>query len=484
MRIQSKSTWPTDRATLFLMVMILCMGTASKVHGQHSYLSQFYPEVADTDTLLLNDFYTVSYSLSDCLPHWAIYLNSPSRLSGTFPRNDSFRSDSRITTCNTEGNKYRGSGYDRGHLVPAAAMRISEKAMSDCFLMTNISPQSPSLNRGAWRELEEWSRVISEQKQDSIVVLVGHGREFDLLEGYGPVPQKYFMVLIHPRKKKVIGFLLPNEARVLGEMEGFIMTIDEIERYAGFNLFASWPVEERKKLSEEVDWEFWGLSSPRDNEVTVQALVIGNDEYQSYPLQKASIDATKVGEAILSLGGSVEYGINVSGDSLKRMIQSFYGRSDDFDWNIFYNAGHGTQGELGMTMYGIDDDDAVAQVSLDYFLRPFALRSDEGSPQVAAFIDACRTGPGGIGAEQPAFVKVQFSTQGNQAAFDSEFKSVYARILAERLTENPPITLDSFLTGVTVRVYEETARLQMPQKHFGDLIGDRSLSEQHPYKKN
>ena len=484
MRIQSTITWPTDRATLFLMVMILCLGTASKVHGQHSYLSQFYPEVPDTDTLLLNDFYTVSYSLSDCLPHWAIYFNSPSRLSGTFPRIGSFRSDSRITTCNTKGIKYRGSGFDRGHLVPAESMRFSENAMSDCFLMTNVSPQTPNLNRGAWRELEQWSRDITELKKDSIVVLVGHGREFDLLEGYGPIPQKYFMVLIHPRMKKVIGLLLPNIPKVELSIEACVMTIDKIERYAGFKLFAAWPAEDREKLYEETDWKFWGLSSPRDNEVTVQALVIGNDEYQSYPLQKASIDATKVGEAILSLGGSVEYGINVSGDSLKRMIQSFYGRSDEFDWNIFYYAGHGTQGDLGMTMYGIDDDDSVAQVPLDYLLRPFALRSDEGCPQVAAFIDACRTGLGAIGAEQPAFVKVQFSTQGNQAAFDSEFNGAYARILAERLKENPPITLDNFLTGVTVRVYEETAHLQLPQKHFGDLIGNRSLTQQHPYKKN
>ncbi len=43
---------------------------------------------------------------------------------------------------------YKGCGYDRGHLTPAANHVSGEKGMADTFLLSNVSPQSPSFNRG------------------------------------------------------------------------------------------------------------------------------------------------------------------------------------------------------------------------------------------------------------------------------------------------------------------------------------------------
>lgn len=39
---------------------------------------------------------------------------------------------------------YVGSGYDRGHLVPAADLKQSQKAMDESFYLTNIRFQFSS----------------------------------------------------------------------------------------------------------------------------------------------------------------------------------------------------------------------------------------------------------------------------------------------------------------------------------------------------
>ncbi len=50
---------------------------------------------------------------------------------------------------------YKGYGYDRGHLAPAANHVLNSKRMADTFLLSNVSPQLPSFNRGYWKKLEK-----------------------------------------------------------------------------------------------------------------------------------------------------------------------------------------------------------------------------------------------------------------------------------------------------------------------------------------
>ena len=74
-------------------------------------------------------------------------------------RKDDFRADPNLPHLNqVESNDYRKSGYDRGHMCPAADMKWSTEAMSDCFYMSNICPQVPALNQKWWEHLERACR--------------------------------------------------------------------------------------------------------------------------------------------------------------------------------------------------------------------------------------------------------------------------------------------------------------------------------------
>lgn len=72
-----------------------------------------------------------------------------------------FRTDPRLGPDAVRSSDYGRSGYHRGHMVPAADRSSSLAAMQETFIMTNVCPQLPALNTGAWKRLENYERVCA-----------------------------------------------------------------------------------------------------------------------------------------------------------------------------------------------------------------------------------------------------------------------------------------------------------------------------------
>lgn len=73
-----------------------------------------------------------------------------------------FRQDVTVRPCfRQRPNDYKHSGYDRGHLVPAADLKSSQAWTDESFLLSNVCPQHPRLNRTFWRKLESWTRSLT-----------------------------------------------------------------------------------------------------------------------------------------------------------------------------------------------------------------------------------------------------------------------------------------------------------------------------------
>lgn len=73
-------------------------------------------------------------------------------------RSFEFVSDSRVPIPRALSSDYTGTGFDRGHMCPAADRSASVSAMRATFIMTNVCPQVPALNRGEWKRAEEQAR--------------------------------------------------------------------------------------------------------------------------------------------------------------------------------------------------------------------------------------------------------------------------------------------------------------------------------------
>ena len=113
---------------------------------------------------------------------------------GSATRLNQFHSDERIGT-KPNPTQYASTGYDKGHMAPAGDSSNAVE-MYQTFLMTNMTPQKPTLNREAWRMLEEHTRTLfSQSKGDMYVINVAVYNGNNKMNGI-PVPSGYWKIVI------------------------------------------------------------------------------------------------------------------------------------------------------------------------------------------------------------------------------------------------------------------------------------------------
>ena len=123
--------------------------------------------------LLVKEFFVICHDMEQEIPEWVTYHLTRENLQGTTQRTDDFRPDPELAPGErAELVDYRNSGYDRGHMAPAADFKRSQEAMSETFLLSNMAPQRPSLNRGIWERLEREVRSLADA-HGSIWVFTG-----------------------------------------------------------------------------------------------------------------------------------------------------------------------------------------------------------------------------------------------------------------------------------------------------------------------
>lgn len=119
-----------------------------------SQCDQFFPngkEILVPNTkVLCNSFFVTVYDEKNVANVFSSELAQPRN--DKVKRTNDFRADKRVNPAATPAD-YTNTGYDRGHMVPAADADTEQK-MSDTFYMTNMTPQLPSVNRIPWKNLE------------------------------------------------------------------------------------------------------------------------------------------------------------------------------------------------------------------------------------------------------------------------------------------------------------------------------------------
>lgn len=208
-------------------------------------LETAYPFSPFQDTILRYTGFDLAYSELHEQASWVAYVLTREEVeSSTTGRSDNFRPDTLLSGGSASLADYRGSGFDRGHLAPAGDMKWSRDAMSESFLLSNMSPQYPSFNRGIWKKLEEKVREWAVE-MDSIYVITGPvlGRvDSTIGENRVSIPEYYYKVLVDlsPPDHSFIAFLLPN-AKSSADLASFAITVDSLEAFTGIDFFATAP---------------------------------------------------------------------------------------------------------------------------------------------------------------------------------------------------------------------------------------------------
>ena len=217
-----------------------------------------------TGQVIKHNYYALSYSEEHEQAEWVAYeLTRKSIQAPNFPRPDNFRPDPKVRKASASKGDYRGSGYDRGHLVPAGDMSFDERAISETFYMSNMSPQIRNFNGGVWRELEEnvrdWAYKFRHLYIVSGPVLTEGIRETIGLNEVA-VPDKYYKVILDLSEPeiKAIAFLIPNELSNM-HLSRYMTTIDEVEEITGIDFFPDLLRDERLEgeLESSFDPDAW-----------------------------------------------------------------------------------------------------------------------------------------------------------------------------------------------------------------------------------
>jgi endonuclease G len=205
--------------------------------------------------------YTVSYNEQRRNANWVAYELTGQEVDGTEPRGSKFIPDPDVKGRQAVDDDYRNSGWDRGHLAPAADMKWSEQAMDESFYLSNVSPQNGNLNRGVWKSIEELTRDNAQRYGEILVVT---GPVFTNKKGLGYIgdnrviiPNGFYKVLLaYDNGYTGIGFYCENVAGKK-KLSTYAKSIDEIENITGIDFFHLLPDEIEDETEIRYDWNDW-----------------------------------------------------------------------------------------------------------------------------------------------------------------------------------------------------------------------------------
>ena len=227
---------------LLFSCVFLCLnhyGNAQS-HKEHEIHPREWPALKNGEKAVCHSAYCLLYSEEHEQAIWVAYELTAEETLKSHERSDKFITDPKISTGSATKEDYTGSGFDRGHIAPAADMGWSENTMQESFFMSNMSPQRPKCNRGIWKKGEEQVRDWA-KNYGQLYVVAGPVLKKGL-PAIGAnrvsVPELYYKVLLRPDSlhPEGIGLIIANEGSKM-PLKTFAVSIDSVERLTGLDFF-------------------------------------------------------------------------------------------------------------------------------------------------------------------------------------------------------------------------------------------------------
>lgn len=190
------------------------------------------------------------------MARWVFHQLLPDVSFGNLGRSNDFRPDPKLTKgCAVEADyfikipqpdgkiRYKGFGFDRGHLAPSADFRWSAIALSESYYYSNMTPQRPGFNRESWAEVEDLLRTIVDNEGKSFYVVTGpvlHPGLPSIPESVNKlkIPELHYKIIIDTSDESPRGlaFLMPNK-KCEYPPASYVVRIDSIEKLTGLDFF-------------------------------------------------------------------------------------------------------------------------------------------------------------------------------------------------------------------------------------------------------
>jgi endonuclease G, mitochondrial len=204
--------------------------------------------------LLEKKQFTLSYNNSKKHANWASWTLNKGWL-GFVSRTNKFAIDNTLPSFiyKVKPTEYVNSGFDRGHLCPSADRTNATENNEATFLMTNMAPEAPSINRGTLADFEEYCREVISNGYEALIVTgtIGtggtgtNGFAKTISEGINVPEFIYKIVVFTPNIIKIDSkpisttILFPNKQseHIDKSWPSYITTAKAVESKAGITLF-------------------------------------------------------------------------------------------------------------------------------------------------------------------------------------------------------------------------------------------------------
>ena len=245
---------------IWLLFLLIAFNSFAQAKVAHLEL----PKAKPSDQITTHTGYTLSYNSNYHIANWVAYELTEKETTPVVKRNNHFIPDPLLSSGSASNSDYKGSGYDKGHLAPSADMCYSYQTMAESFYLSNITPQTPSFNRGIWAKLEKQVRQWAIDDK-AVYVVTGTVLTKGLPTiGYDriAVPAYFYKVILDYTEPDIkgIGFIVPNQGSE-EPLQYYAITIDSVEKVTGTDFFYQLPDDQEKIIESTIDLSKWSWTS-------------------------------------------------------------------------------------------------------------------------------------------------------------------------------------------------------------------------------
>lgn len=235
---------PAGFLTILALLLLPAPSTAQQfTRPIETCLSQLPPGIPQGKPdlrLICRRAYLTAVDMHARIPAWVAYSTNRDSAVGCEGRVKFSPDLSLPIFFRAEPTDYTRSGYDMGHMVPAADMAWDPEVQAESFIMTNVAPQKPNLNRGAWKLLETHVRAWSlEGRRLTIYTGTIYGKDSAELGRGVTIPDQFFKIIVDQDSGQNLAFVMPNGDSVSTKLVQHQISVGEIERLTGL----SFPVQ-------------------------------------------------------------------------------------------------------------------------------------------------------------------------------------------------------------------------------------------------
>jgi endonuclease G len=244
----------------------------SIIHTVHQIANLEFPFAENADDIILYTGFSFAFNDAHKQSDWVVYMLCRERINNPVTkRKDNFRTDPAVKTGTATAADYRGSGYDRGHLVPSADMLWSEVAMDESFFFSNMSPHRATFHQagGIWYKLEDLVKVWAEA-YDTLYIVAGPALKQRISGSIGKnnvsVPEYFYKVILNYTGNRIegIGFIMPHEKVKSGNpVRSYAVSIDSVQNFTGIDFFHKLPDIQREYVKDRFCDTCWVWERPK-----------------------------------------------------------------------------------------------------------------------------------------------------------------------------------------------------------------------------